>query len=333
MQLYIHAFAHLLVDALCAATIFGPLRAQTELAALIWLYNTLAFSTQCLVGLLADRMKGQRGAAAAAMLCVIAGFALPLPALGRIILVGLGNSLFHVAAGTETLRASGGRAAPLGIFVAPGAIGVTLGSLFPGLGPVLAALLAAAAAASLLCKPAAHPPVTAPAILPKRRSAAALLLTAAVAVRAVGGSGVSFPWQNGPLPVLLTTGCVFAGKLCGGFLCDRLGPKRSAWLSVPAAALLITFCAAWALPAMLGQFAINLTMPVTLWLLYRAMPEAPGFAFGLAASALWPGTVAGKLIALTGPVRWVFLLLCFLFGLAAILYAASPLRKPSDPTL
>ena len=55
----------------------------------------------------------------------------------------------------------------------------------------------------------------------------------------------------------------------------------------------------------------------------RAMPEAPGFAFGLAASALWPGTLAGKRIALTGSVRWIFLLICFLFGLLAILYAAS----------
>ena len=40
----------------------------------------------------------------------------------------------------------------------------------------------------------------------------------------------------------------------------------------------------------MGQFLLNLTMPVTLWLLYLAMPDSPGFAFGLAASALWPGT-------------------------------------------
>jgi len=30
-----------------------------------------------------------------------------------------------------------------------------------------------------------------------------------------------------------------------------------------------------AAPSLAGQFALNLTMPITLWLLYRAMPDAP----------------------------------------------------------
>jgi hypothetical protein len=61
-------------------------------------------------------------------------------------------------------------------------------------------------------------------------------------------------------------------------------------------------------------------MPVTLWLLYRAMPDAPGFAFGLAASALWPGSLAGRLIRLSGSAQWAYIAACFLFGLLAILY-------------
>lgn len=335
MLLFIHAFAHLLVDAVCAATIFGPLGAQTDLTSLAWLYNTLAFSTQCLVGLLADRLGKQRLFAAAAMLCTAAGFALPLPPVLRVALIGLGNSVFHVAAGAETLRRSGFRAAPLGVFVAPGAIGVTLGTLFPGLGPVLVGPLLLAARASLLVKdrteartgdPRRSPDGAAP-IVPARPTAAALLLTAAVAVRAVGGSAVSFPWQSGTPLILLTTLFVFAGKSAGGFLCDRIGPKRAAWASVPLAAALITFCCAWALPSLLGQLALNLTMPITLWLLYCAMPESPGFAFGLAASALWPGTLAGKYIQLTGSLRWIFLLACFLFGLFAILFSAREKKR------
>ena len=330
MLLLLHSLAHLLVDALCAATIFGPLRGQTDLASLVFLYNTLAFSTQCLVGLAADRIEKQRLFAAGAMLCVAAGFALPLPPVLRIAVVGLGNSVFHVAAGTETLRRSGFRAAPLGVFVAPGAIGVTVGTLFPALGPLFAGLLAVIAVASLLVKAEAVQPAEAPlTVAPARRSAAVLLLTVAVAVRAVGGAAVSFPWQKGAVLVLLTTFCVFAGKSAGGFLCDRIGPKRAAWVSVPPAAVLISFCGAWMLPALLGQLTINLTMPITLWLLYCAMPDSPGFAFGLAASALWPGTLAGKLIELSGSARWIFLLLCFLFGLAAILYASS--RSPRFP--
>ena len=324
MLLYLHSFAHLLVDAVCAAALFGPVARQAGGAWTFLLYNTLAFSTQCLVGLAADRLRKHRISAALAMLVVAAGFALPLPAPLRVTVVGLGNSVFHVAAGTDVLERSGGRAAPLGIFVAPGAIGVTLGSLFPALGPLLAGLLGLTALVSLWSKEAREAPAEAPCSMGRQEDKpllTAALLTAAVAVRAIGGSALSFPWQTGTLPVLLTTLFVYAGKTGGGFLCDRMGPARSAWASIPAAALLISFCGAWMLPALLGQFALNLTMPITLWLLYKALPDSPGFAFGLAASALWPGTVTGKYIRLTGPARWALLLGCFLFGLFAVLYA------------
>lgn len=326
MLLLIHAISHLLVDAVCAATLFGPLGQEPGLSSLISLYSLLAFSTQCLVGLLADRFRHLRPAAAAGMLCIALGFFLPLSALPRVILIGLGNSVFHVAAGSLTLQNSGFRAAPLGCFVAPGAIGVSLGSIFPLLGPVLALLLLAAAVISVLPMAAQRDsnslPVTPtqPAGI-SHPSAVILVLTAAVAIRAIGGVAVRFPWQTGPLLTMLTAFFVFGGKLAGGFLCDRIGPRRSAWASVPAAAVLISFCSTWMLPALLGQFALNLTMPITLWLLYRAIPDAPGFAFGMAASALIPGTMAGKYLALSGPTRWYFLLLCFLFGLWAILFS------------
>lgn len=330
MQLLLHALSHLLVDAVCAAALFGGIGEGEGLARLIALYSTLAFSTQCLVGLAADRVHSQRIAVAASMVCVALGFALPLSGLFRVILLGLGNSVFHVSAGTVTLRGSGFRAAPLGVFVAPGAIGLTLGTCFPAWGPVLTVLLLLAAAVCLLPTAQAEapaPPTPASSVQGAKKTAAVLLLTAAVAVRAVGGAAVRFPWQDGVWPTLLATFFVFSGKLTGGFLCDHVGARRAAWCSIPAAALLIAFCGAWMMPSLLGQLALNLTMPITLWLLYRAMPEAPGFAFGVAASALWPGTLAGRYIEMTGPLRWVFLMVCFLFGLWAILYAASRDRE------
>ncbi|MBR5997623.1 MAG: hypothetical protein IK027_00760, partial [Deltaproteobacteria bacterium] len=133
---------------------------------------------------------------------------------------------------------------------------------------------------------------------------------------------VSFPWQTSAALSLLTVAFVFAGKSLGGLLCDRLGPSKTAIVSIVPAALLIAFCSRWMVPSLLGQMALNLTMPVTLWLLYRAMPDRPGFAFGVAASALWPGTIAGGLIRLTGPIQWIFVLACFLFGLWAIVKTA-----------
>ena len=349
-MLFLHSLAHLLVDALCAATVFGRLGGAADLTGLILLYNTLAFSTQCLVGLAADRIGKHVPAASASMALVVLGYALPVPAAVRVVLIGTGNRVFHVAAGTVTLAESGGKAGKLGVFVAPGAIGVTLGTLFSSLGWVFAVLLALAALAEIplahfLTAASAERPRTgvgkpAPAHTDGRFSlSAVLLLTAAVAVRAVGGSVVRFPWKTGAAAALILTAAVWLGKTAGGFLCDRLGAdrrgaKRAAWISVPAAAALITFCSAWMIPSLAGQFFINLTMPVTLWLLYRAMPDAPGFAFGLAASALWPGTIAGKLITLTGPAAALLTLASFFFGLFAILYAANRIlpKSENDPT-
>jgi hypothetical protein len=63
---------------------------------------------------------------------------------------------------------------------------------------------------------------------------------------------------------------------------------------------------------------------------HHAAADFDVFAFGLAASALWPGTLAGRYIELTGPARWVFLLVCFLFCLFAILFSAAR-RRPDPP--
>ena len=315
MLLFFDALAHFLVDAMCASTVFGAL--GSDLSTLILLYNTLAFSTQCLVGIAADRIRRHGFFAVAALLAVAAGALLPLPEVLRVCVLGMGNSVFHVAAGARTLERSGGKAGPLGLFVAPGAVGLSLGILFPGLRPVFAAL--AAVTAAVLIPLSRGKATKAPAVRDEPIPLSpVLLLTAAVAVRAVGGSVVRFPWQTSAALSLLTVGCVFAGKALGGLVCDRAGPTRTALLSILPAGLLIAFCSGWMVPSLIGQFALNLTMPVTLWLLYRTMPDSPGFAFGVAASALWPGTIAGGLIRLTGPLQWIFVLACFLFGLWAI---------------
>ena len=319
-MLALNAAAHFFVDAACAAALLGS--GAENLVPVLLLYNTMAFSTQCLVGLLTDRTGRHVPVTAAACACVALGALLPLPPYARAAVVGLGNSFFHVCAGTVTLNASGGKAAPLGVFVAPGSIGVALGTLFPRLHWSFAAALLFCAA-GLLWKGREYraEKAPAPAAAPKRGGLAAALLLMAVAARAIGGSAVAFPWKTGAGLSLLTAFCVFAGKTAGGFVCDRAGAGKTALLSIPLSALLIAFCAGSMGLSLLGQFLLNLTMPVTLWLMYRCLPEEPGFAFGLAASALWPGTLAGQMILAVGTAAPMWLIVCFIFGLAAIIYA------------
>lgn len=325
MLLFINSIAHFLVDGLCIATLFGNLGAGADLAAAVLLYNTLAFSTQCVVGLITDATGRWARLSCVSMLIVVLGFLLPLHWVIKISLVGLGNSLFHVSGGTLTLLDSGGKAGKLGVFVAPGAFGVTVGTLWPESGSVFAfALLICAVEMGVI---ALHRKDSPKALRSASKGESRIplpeiiLLTCAVAVRAVGGSAVSFPWKSGWVLSLVMTASVFLGKSAGGFVCDALGARKSAYISIIPAALLIAFCSDYMLPSLLGQLLLNLSMPLTLFLLYKAMPDSPGLAFGLAASALWPGTIAGQLFTLTGPALWLCIILSFLFGLAAILYS------------
>ena len=327
-MLPLNAAAHFLVDGVCAAALYKS--AAADMAAVLLLYNTLAFSTQCLVGLWTDR-HGHCGYLVSAACAIVAlGFFLPLPVLAKAAVLGLGNSVFHVAGGSMTLLDAKGRAAPLGIFVAPGSLGLILGCLYPELGLWLAALLLllAAMTAFAAIRPRERPdtaaaePVGGHGEIP-----VALLLLLAVAARAIGGSAVSFPWRQGLILPLVTGAAVCAGKAAGGFLCDRLGASATALISIPAAALLTAFFGGSMPLSLLGQFMLNLTMPVTLLLIYRALPDSPGFAFGLAASVLWPATAAGRLMAGAGDRSALWVIVCFMFGLAAILLAAEKERR------
>lgn len=317
--LLVNAVAHLLVDGVCAATLFGRLGGVPNLSALVMLYSTLAFSTQSFVGLTADRVKRHALADSVAMIVVAVGYLLPLQPLFRVLIVGVGNSVFHVAGGAMTLEHSGGKAGSLGIFVAPGAVGLSAGTLWPVAGtPMAVALMICAVGLAIMDRNRiAATERCAPGRTARPSLTAIVLLTLSVAVRAIGGTAVRFAWNTtGSMAILLALS-VFAGKTAGGLMCDGMGVKRLAWISLAPAALLIAFCSKWMVPSLLGQFLLNMTMPVTLWLLYLAMPDSPGFAFGLAASALWPGTLAGRMMA--GRALWPCLLISIAFGLVAIL--------------
>ena len=336
MMLFIHSVSHFLVDALSVTILFSQ-GAEGELLTLaLVLYNTLAFSTQCLVGLLIDSVRPTRIFTAAAMLTIVLGFLLPMPFLLRIGIAAIGNSFFHVAAGKITLETSGNSARSLGIFVAPGALGVTLGTNLPEFAwPLCAAMLLSAVI--ILCTPTLFSksvPSSKPSadihsgfpLLP------VLLLCCAVAIRALGGSVIDFPWKQGLAASFILTCFIFFGKFLGGFICDRLGASYAAWITIPLAAICLCFFSKNMALSLFGQLLLNLSMPITLWLLYKLGPDAPGFAFGLAASALWPGTIVGLLFRLTGPLAQFCALTCMAFSLFAIIYAARYIKRKEKIT-
>lgn len=140
----LYTVLHLLVDGVCALAMFGRFLPREEGYFHILWYNFCAFALQMPFGLLLDRMsermaegnKGQRGptgqpdpaflTAAAGVVCTIVG------ALVHPVLLGIGNALFHVGGGVGTIledRAKNRLGRELGVFVAPGALGLYLGTL------------------------------------------------------------------------------------------------------------------------------------------------------------------------------------------------------------
>jgi len=326
--LAVRSAAHFFVDAVCAAVLGDSGAGFGEVV----MYDTLAFSTQCVTGLIADRhLRKADMIAAASCSLVAAAWAAPAGAVARAAAAGIGNSFFHTSAGAAVVSESEKKASPLGVFVAPGSIGLTLGTLFPSFGTlfmaglVICAVLLAVLQGSADGRPRTE---TEPDADPHREDMAVLLLIfAAVAVRAFGGSSAVFSWKNGAAASIILTLAVFAGKTAGGFIADRTDVRLLTAVSVTLSSLLVAFGGDSPVLSLLGQFLINLTMPVTLWLMYLALPGSPGFAFGLAAAALWPGVLGGILVKFTGVWRPVCVIACFSAGTAAVIYSVGRLKR------
>lgn len=286
---------HLLTDGVCASVMLGSvlMHADAEkIAGLFLLYNLIAFCGQALTGALCDRLGSLHAAVRLSALLTACGFLFPatLSVTAKVILCGAGNALFHTSAGTAVIRRYGDRAYPLGLFVAPGALGIAVGYYMPVAGYILIPLMLLFAAAPDLGNGLLTVKCSEKSISENLYAAAApvtLAVLAAVASRSfVGSLAPSYP-VHGVKTALIAAFAVCAGKMLGGILYDKAGIIVCA-AAIPAAAAL-SMLLKGPFAALAAALLINLTMPVTLVQLCRLMPNSPGFAFGVAAAMLYPG--------------------------------------------
>ena len=284
----IYALSHFAVDLGCAYAVFSGSSAG-YFGYLI--YNFFAFAVQMPLGLLADRFGRNRWFAVSGVILVGLVCCLPGFGMGWIALLGLGNALFHIGGGLDVLNLSGHRAAPLGVFVSPGAFGLFLGTLWGNQAgsrwPVL--LLLTICTLLMLWMPGKKQlPANAPLSLPGIRLLPwAALLFLVVVLRSYGGMLADFSWKTGVWS-WISVAAVVLGKTCGGFLSDKLHPIPASFGSLILAAAMfclsdIPFC------GVLALFFFNMTMPITLFALAQAMPGCKGFSFGLLTFALFLG--------------------------------------------
>jgi len=297
------ALLHLLTDALCCFTLFNLYSSNNHTPKNIFIYfavyTFLAFATQFIWGYFSDKYKLEKVIiSAGSLLIFFAVLATNINTEICIIMLGLGNSFIHVGAGSKILQAYPNRFAPIGIFVAPGAIGVTLGTLAGKFGIqqfwLLGFLLLAVCFVFLSLWPKNNTPTNNSTDVFNKKPGllyVAILISVVIAVRSYIGSNIIFPWKTDLTLLWLLTFFIAAGKVLGGITADKYG-----WLKVGVLGLLISIPGIiffvnipW---AGLGAILLfNLTMPITLFLLYKLIPDRPAFSFGISCLALYMGFV------------------------------------------
>lgn len=343
-----YAACHFVVDLACVATMMGvagPFYARfgaQERALAVVAYDMLAFCLQLPLGALMDVLGRARMRSMALLsfalvaLGVLAGcVGGPLFAALAVLLVALGNALFHCVGGVEVLGESEGKAAPAGEFISTGALGVFLGSL-PALNewagtPVLLLALLAGCACLILRVPQTDGGGGLAFALARTGAVAVALLAATVALRSYTGMVMAFPWKTQMALAVCAICAVVAGKALGGRLADRIGLPLASLVSLGGAAPL--FLLSWQSPAagIAATLLFNFTMAITLSALAGLLPQAKGMAFGIASFALAIGALPALLgLRLASPV-----VLCVLSVVSLVLLElglACAKREAGEPS-
>ena len=339
LRLATYSAAHCLVDFCCALLLIRVSASTADTALLYLLYNYCAFALQMPIGLLADRLN--RNALLAATGCALTALAFAFPALplAAATIAGLGNALFHVGGGVDVLGDSGRKAAALGVYVSPGALGLFFGTMlgkgdFPLLiGPVL--MLAALTAILLMARRtdtlrASHnAPLSFRGVVRFDVLLPALCLFLVVILRSYAGMTMRFDWKSTGNWALIATLAVVLGKCAGGFLMDALGARTASLLSLIAAAVLFFF-ADNPYAGTAAIFLFNMTMPITLWALAQRMPGCKGFSFGLLTFALFLGFVPTALGLTASSANWLLAALSILSALLMLPGASGKAQVPRD---
>lgn len=299
----VYGLMHFFVDLICAWAMFSRFRFDADGYFQVLVYNFCAFALQMPLGALLDVARSRSTGKLREVLAPVwtcAGICLTvLGVFTRPWILGTGNALFHVGGGMDVLledRSRRHRGKSLGVFVAPGALGLYLGTVLGSSGEPGGVSWAALSAAVLFIlmlrvrhsgetgQEAAAGPETAGTepLLP------VLCCFLAVILRSWTGFQTGFAWKQQPLLAWAGVFAVALGKMAGGFLSARFGMKRTLGMSLllAAAGFLAGEDPALGLGAL---FVFNMSMPVTLYLVAEVLPELPGFSFGLLTFGLFIG--------------------------------------------
>jgi len=302
-----YSIIHAIVDFVSVTMVLGSVFLSgfnLELAVMIVIaYNLSAFGLQAPIGILVDKLKAPREGALLA--CVLLLLSLPfyLNPFLAVFFTGLANALFHVGGGSISLNISKKKALYPAVFVAPGALGLSLGVLVGSSGNIPFILLLSLLLVSILFIIFSRIPRIdyVRSLEPKQKInyfyLVIIFLLITISIRSLYGLSAVFVWKAGNFWLFTLTTAIVLGKGLGGLIADKLGWQKTAIIALAISAPLLAFFPSQPFLAITGAFFFQMTMPITLTVISNMMPGKSATAFGLTVFALAVGTLPIYFIA------------------------------------
>ena len=323
LKLTLLSLMHLVTDGLCAYLAFSKLYPDNpKMAALLFFgYNILAFVTQSPFGLLIDKYNKPKIFLGLSVVFMILGYAFSNVWFISVLFIGISNSVFHVAGGKYVTDKSGNDISHLGIFVSTGAVGLMLGQRCFSFALMPYIFFAALIISGLIIIFSEDSDTLSYTEFYEGGGSeyALLAVVAVVCIRSFVGKVVTPDFAlNLPLFALVALATAL-GKAAGGIASKIFGVKITTYVSMIVAAVCLTLGCANEFIFIIGVFAFNFSMPITLHYANILLKGREGFAFGTLAAALTPGYFIASMFTYSTELRVCTALLCIVSMLVIII--------------
>lgn len=319
IPILILGLTHLIVDATCIFVLyFNVLRNNIDSVyafSFIVLYNILAFGLQAIIGDFFDKYQAPKscaiiGCILTALSAILGEFFMPAA-----ILAGIGNAFFHVGGGIISLKLAEHKATISGIYVAPGAFGLFLGSVlakYELILPVIWSILLFLCAMFIYFLKYEVKDIKTDYKPENKFIVMINIFLFAIVIRSFIGLSINLNWKENIILLLFLTMAIAFGKMCGGIIADRFGWMKTTITALLISSPLIAFGINQPLLFIVGMFFFNFTMPITLTAIANMLPQREGFAFGLTTLALLVGalpTFAGIKLGIENSITIFFIVI------------------------
>ncbi len=307
MLTLLYSVLHFMVDGICAYRMYGYFLDLANYSHEILYYNFCAFALQLPLGVFYDSLAEKAiGKKKEVLPVLFTGIGVLLTIIGAVTLpfiMGIGNAFFHIGGGMGTYEEDCRKQAKgslLGIFVAPGAIGLFLGrqlNLVASKGtPFLSIVLVSEIIFIILFlvmmfgkrKPVSNVQNETRLSFNFRVGMVIVCATLVVIIRSYVGTSISYAWKGSFITGFLATLLLALGKAAGGIASSKFGMKQTVVCSLCLAAIFYCFKDNL-FSGCLAIFFFQMTMPITLYLVMKMLSKNEAMAFGLLTFGLFIG--------------------------------------------